>query len=258
MTRLVIEGESFQKLSSKALYESEYQRLLLSNAESLFPDFHLASFSPLIQSEYDTRRPDLALVDKELRAWWVIEVELADHSMAGHVLPQVEGLARGRYGTDEAARLSAAIPALRMKEALDLLKGEQPKILVIVNEERENWEDELRRVPASLMVVEVFRSDRNKHALRVNGHYPELPEDILTVCRRDSRLPGFLIVESPAKLPSAGVASLFIDVEGALTEWSRIDVQDRVWLRPHGVNPLEGLSGPFNLAHTADGRLVLD
>ena len=95
MARFLLGDEWFDQLSSTALYESEYERLLLSNARALFPDYHVVEFKPIIQSEYGTAKPDLALVDRDLRLWWVVEVELAHHSLKGHVLPQVEILTSG-------------------------------------------------------------------------------------------------------------------------------------------------------------------
>ena len=258
MARLLVGEEWYQQLSSASLYEIEYQRLLLDRAEVLFPGYFLTRFDPLIQSDHDGRKPDLALVDRKLRSWWVVEVEMAHHSLAGHVVPQVTTLVNGRYGLAEAERLSEGIPSLALDDALDLLKGEQPRVLVIANERRLGWEEELRRVSAMLMVVEVFRSDRNRYSLRVNGEYPVLPEDLLTNCRPDVVLPGLLIVDSPAMLPSTSAATLSIEVAGELTEWLRVDVQDRVWLKPHGANPVEGQKGPFALIQTTDGRLALE
>jgi hypothetical protein len=41
-----------------------------------------------LTSEYGSKKPDLALIDRDYRAWWVVEVELAHHSLHHHVLPE--------------------------------------------------------------------------------------------------------------------------------------------------------------------------
>ncbi len=257
MARFLLGDEWFDQLSSTALYESEYERLLLSNARALFPDYHVVEFKPIVQSEYGTAKPDLALVDRELRLWWVVEVELAHHSLNGHVLPQVEILTAGHYGSSEAELLTQSIPELDSEAASDLVKGAQPPVLVIVNHARSGWHEAIAQLGASLMIAEIFRSGRNAHAIRVNGTYPTIAGDFVSDCILDRSLPGLLVVQSPARLDASQGARLEIEISGTITQWTRLDVQDRVWLKPHGGDPLEGRRGPFRLSHNED-RLLLE
>ena len=258
MARFLLGDEWFDQLSSTALYESEYERLLLSNARALFPDYHVVEFKPIIQSEYGTAKPDLALVDHDLRLWWVVEVELAHHSLKGHVLPQVEILASGHYGASEAELLTQSIPELDPQASSDLVKGAQPPVLVIVNQARPGWHEAVAQLGASLMIAEIFRSGRNAHAIRANGTYPNIAGDFVSDCTLDRSLPGLLVVQSPARLDAPQGARLQIAIAGTITEWTRLDVQDRVWLKPHGGDPLEGRRGPFRLSRNEDNRLFLE
>ena len=228
MARFLLGDEWFDQLSSTSLYESEYERLLLSNTGALFPDYHVVEFKPIIQSEYGTAKPDLALVDRELRLWWVVEVELAHHSLKGHVLPQVEILTSGHYGASEAELLSQSIPELDTEVASDLVKGAQPPVLVIVNQARPGWHEAIAQFGASLMIAEVFRSGRNAHAIRANGTYPTIAGDFVSDCTLDRSLPGLLVVQSPARLDAPQGARLEIEIAGTITEWTRFDVQDKV------------------------------
>ena len=200
MARFLLGDEWFDPLSSTALYESEYERLLLSNARALFPDYYVVEFKPIIQSEYGTAKPDLALVDRELRLWWVVEVELAHHPLKGHVLPQVEILTSGHYTASEAELLTQSIPEMDSEVASDLVKGAQPPVLVIVNQARPGWHEAITQLGASLMIAEVFRSGRNAHAIRANGTYPTIAGDFVSDCALDRSLPGLLVVQSPATL----------------------------------------------------------
>ena len=258
MARLLLGDEWFDQLSSTALYESEYERLLLSNSRALFPDYYVVEFKPIIQSEYGSARPDLALVDRELRLWWVVEIELAHHELRGHVLPQVEILTSGRYGASEAELLHRSIPGLGSEAASDIVKGAQPPILVIVNQARREWQEAIEQLGASLMIAEVFRSSRNVHAIRANGTYPTISGDFVSDCAVDRSIPGLLVVQSPARLDAPHGTRLEIEIAGAITEWTRLDVQDKVWLKHRGANPLEGLSGPFRLSLCEHGRLLLE
>ena len=258
MARLLLGDEWFDQLSSTALYENEYERLLLSNSRALFPDYHVVKFKPIIQSEHGSARPDLALVDRGLRLWWVVEIELAHHELKGHVLPQAEILTSGHYGANEAQLLDLAIPELDSQTASDIVKGTQPQLLVIVNQTRPGWHDAIAQLGGSLMIAEVFRSGKNVHAIRANGTYPTIAGNFLSDCAVDRSLPGLLVVRSPARLDAPQGAHLEIEIAGTITEWRRFDVQDKVWLKPHGANPLEGFEGPFRLSRSEDNRLLLE
>ena len=91
--------------------------------ERCFLTITLWGSSPSFSPEYGTAKPDLRLVDRELGLWWVVEVELAHHSLKGHVLPQVEILTSGHYGASEAELLTQSIPELDSEAASDLVKG---------------------------------------------------------------------------------------------------------------------------------------
>lgn len=257
MARILIGDQWFHQLAATSLYEAEYERLLLAYREYLFPRQHLIPFRPLIQSEHGSARPDLALVDRRLRAWWVIEVELSIHSLRGHVLPQVEVLANGRYSTPEARILAREIPELSDEEALDLVKGSQPRVVVIANESKPNWCTRLAGVGVDLMIVEVFRSDLNQHGLRLIGSYPEIDETHVSVCTADPVIEGLLSISSPAAIGIGQGNRLEIEIDGSMTEWQRIDVQDAVWLKPCGANPLEGRQSTLNLYIKDDGTYIL-
>ena len=258
MARFLLGDEWFDQLSSTALYESEYERLLLSNSRALFPDYHVVEFKPIIQSEHGTARPDLALVARDLGLWWVVEVELAHHSLKGHVLPQVEILTSGNYGASEAELLAQSIPELDSQASSDLVKGAQPRVLVVVNQARPEWPEAVARLGASLMVAEIFRSGRNAHAIRANGTYPTISGDFVSECTLDRSLPGLLVVQSPARLDAPQGGRLEIEIAGTITEWIRLDVLDKVWLKPHGGDALEGRRGPFRLSRNEDSRLILE
>ena len=208
MARFLLRDEWFDQLSSTSLYEHEYERLLLSNSQALFPDYHVVDFKPIIQSEHGAARPDLALVDRELRLWWIVEVELAHHSLKGHVLPQVEVLTSGRYGANEAALLHHAIPELASEAASDLVKGAHPSVLVIVNQTRPGWQGAIEQIGASLMIAEVFRSSRNVHAIRANGTYPTTGGDFVSDCVVDRLLPGFWSSSPRQDLAHRGATSM--------------------------------------------------
>lgn len=108
-----------------------------------------------------------------------------------------------------------------------------------------------------LTVVEIFRSERNRHAFRLNGDYPSAPGHEISTVRLDPVIPRLVIVESPAGLESPDDGQLLIDFEGATTKWTKVAASDKVWLSPIRSNPLEpGLR--YALIKGEDGRLKLE
>lgn len=257
MARLLIDGSWYESVPAPALYETEYTRLILQSAADLFPTFHLVLFNPIITYAAVDKAPDLALIDRSYREWWVVEVERSDHNLFHHVLPQVEVFARGSYGVDEAEHLIRKAPELDERAIREMMRGLQPRVLVISNADDPTWRDAFARYQALLTVVEVFRSKANRHVLRLNGDYPDLAGDVLSICRVDPLMPRLLIVESPATIKDVE-SPIQIDYGGAVSRWSKVGASDRVWLTPHRSNPVELAAGPLVLLRTEDGRFKIE
>jgi hypothetical protein len=257
VARLVVRGDRYDSLSSSAFLEREYERLILQEAADLFPDLVVVPFRVPVVYEGGWKKPDIALLDPECRIWWVGEVELAHHSLNGHVLPQVEVFARGEYGAEHAAALAAAAPHLDPARIRSMLRGAQPTVAVIVNEPVPKWIAPLEREGALVVIVEVFRSARHTPIFRVNGHELVLPGEVLTTCRVDPVIPRLLQVDAPAMLPSDDGAELEIDFQGSVTRWRLIETADRAWLSPMRGSPWpEGAA--LRILLGGNGRLIFD
>ena len=256
--RLLLSEEWFEPVSSEGQYESDFESVIVSRANSLFPKFNVIPFKIPVESEEGRKVPDLALVDHSYRFWWVVEVEMAHHSLRGHVIPQVEVFARGRNGEEHANHLASRRADLDKSALQDMVMGAQPRVAVVVNRGVPDWIEPIHKLDAILTVVEVFRSGRNQHILRVNGDYPEVAgPQIATHCRLDRALPNLLQVDSPAALGVATGEQIYIEFNGGLTTWSRLDVSDKVWLVPTHRNPLT-LGQEYVIWRDAESRLILD
>ena len=255
--RLLLSGEWFDAVSSEGQYESDFESIILSRASSLFPQFHVVPFRIPVESEEGRRIPDLALVDSLYRFWWVVEVEMAHHSLHGHVIPQVEVFARGKYGDEHADHLAAIRKELHRDALRDMIMSAQPRVLVLVNRNVPHWIEAIHRLDGIVTIVEIFRSERNQHILRINGDYPEAEEThIASLCRLEKTLPNLLQVDSPAALGVAPGERIAIEFNGGLTSWSRLDTLDKVWLVPSGRNPLV-TNQEYLIMKDADSRLIL-
>ena len=255
--RLLLSGEWFDAVSSEGQYEVDFESVILSRANSLFPQFHVVPFRMPVESEEGRKIPDLALVDFTYRFWWVVEVEMAHHSLYGHVIPQVEVFARGKYGEEHANHLASRRDDFDRAALQDMIMGAQPRVLVVVNRNVPDWIEPIHRLDAIVTIVEIFRSGRNQHILRVNGDYPE-GEDahIASLCRLDNTLPNLLQVDSPASLGVSTGEQVAIELNGGLTNWSRLDTSNRVWLVPSGRNPLAA-NQEYLILRDSENRLSL-
>lgn len=260
MARLLVNDEWYDGLATNALYESEYEKLVQRHAPNLFAGWQYIPFKTSVASPSGIGRPDGALVDYEYRSWWVVEVELAHHSLEGHVLPQVEVFRTGNYEQSHADAL-AEHSDLDQSLLREMVKGSPPRVLIVVNLPSPDWRKPLKARGSLLSVVEVFRSKANKYSLRLNGEQPLPPTDVVSVCRRHPLLSGMFVVESPAALiDTAGQFDepIFIDLDGQPTEWQRWATADEVFLRPARVGGAFIKQKVLRIVRLPDGRLAFD
>jgi hypothetical protein len=178
-----------------------------------------------------TKRPDVALIDRSYREWWVVEVELSHHNLFTHVMPQVEAFRTATYERKHAEYLYVKAPTLDLDKLADMMLGLPPEVLVIVDRPDTDWLPVLRSRGVHLSIVEPFRDASDHLLLRINGHRPEPPASILTRCSRHS-LRRLWRVHSPAALPApmGDDELLEIEFEGGVTAWKRLQIADGVML----------------------------
>ena len=232
MARILHNDEWYEEISSQGHYESEFENILIREAANLFSDYHLVPFKKIVYSEEEGRKPDFALIHKTYMSWWVVEVELAHHSFESHVLPQVRTLALARYGASEADYLCDQDSNLDKTSVSEMLKGKQPRVLVIVNAPVEGWADRLRSFEAILAICQVFKSRLERYALCINGDYPSDDQTVLTTCKCVPMISRMLEIDSPARLPKRTKILLYHNEEATL--WERIETMGQVYLLSSG------------------------
>ena len=242
MARILYNDEWFEEMASRGHYEREFENILKYEAARLFGNYHMIPFKTPVASDVDIdiREPDFALVHKTYRSWWVVEVELAHHSFDGHVLPQVRTLTRAKYGATEADYLCRHEPSLRRDKTIEMFKGEQPRVLVIVNSPVDRWAELLRPLGARVLICQMFRNRLNKYALRLNGEYPSESDEVITSCECQPMIHRLLRISSPAHLRLQHNERVMLYHEGKASEWERVDTAGAVFLhalRDHDLTP---------------------
>ena len=88
MDRIFRDGVEYTAIGIVTYSEEHFVQQVLSLAPLAYPGWHLVPFDPLVDCGFGIlRKPDLALVAEDLSTWFVIEAEIAVHS-----LPMLQGV----------------------------------------------------------------------------------------------------------------------------------------------------------------------
>ena len=238
MPRLYHKGEWFDEISPSALAEAEFEDLLVQNAEIIRANTVIVPFKKTVYSQEGSARADLAMVSNDYRHWVVVEVEMSRHDLYSHVIPQVRTLREARYTQEFVDYIHVKCPALDREKLSDMMRGDPPDVLVIVNKPDVEWQNELRRYSAHMMVFEIFRSVLNKTIFVIDGEPPKLAHNFLSELSF-GLLPRCLTLSSPGALAVQSGVRFPILIEGQITYWERFHTATGVYLTPVGNLPID-------------------
>lgn len=238
MARILLGDEWFEEMASTSLYETEFENILFQEAKRIFPEYHPVPFKCIVLSEDGDAKADFALIHKEYRTWWVVEAEMGHHSFSGHVLPQVKRLSRANYSETEALYLCDQDPNLDRNRIKEMLRGQQPRVLVVANVPVPAWRDPIRPYNATLAIFQIFRSRFNRYVYRLNGDFPSENNEIISTCRC-WEIHRFLKIDSPAQLDIKRGETIILHHETGALEWERVDIADAVLLHALRDHPLK-------------------
>ena len=256
MARIFHRDEWYEELGPGSLFEQEFEEIFRKYVPQIYPGCVAVPFKKTVSSDDASARADLALIQMDYLGWWVVEIERRVHSLNHHVLPQVRTLANAAYGRHEAKYLASKHPELSERRIFDMIRGEQPAVLVVVDRPCDDWKPPLTELGALLAIFQIFRSERGRQLVRLNGDHPFVREGGWSLCVPDRTLANLLRVEKPGLLPEMGLEQkIAVRFQEQLTFWRRIETADAVYLRPTGRLDLEP-GRRYRLA-LRDGSLVL-
>ena len=237
MSRLYHKEEWFDEISPSSLAEAEFEDLLIQNANVLQANSVIVPFKKTVYSPDSSARADLAMISTDYRHWVVVEVEMSRHDLYSHVIPQVRTLREASYTQEYVTYIHNKCPLLDESRLSELMRGDPPDILVIVNKPDDEWRKELRRYGVHMMVFEVFRSILNKTIFVIDGEPPKLAQNFLSELSF-GLLPRCLMLSSPAALPVKPGVKFRILVDDQITYWERFNTATDVFLTPVGSLPI--------------------
>ena len=213
--------------------EAEFERILCQHASVLAADCFLRPFKLTVRGAERDGRPDLILIDRDYRFWWVIEVERGDHDLVRHVLPQIQCFRSASYGYEVVEYLKRNNPDLDPLRLRDLMLGDPPEVAVVSDRWDDTWEREIRLEQARYLAVTIFRSAHNRLSFLREGFLPSHDGSYLTECLTTDWLAAMaLTVRAPAALPVSKGEEIILVFRGSPSRWQRIDTQTNCVLLP--------------------------
>ena len=246
MPKLFQDGNWYFEVSPRAFSENEFESLLSSNVDCISSNYLCVPFKKTTYDDTGTSaRADLALIRNDYSDWRVVEVEMETHSLEHHVIPQVITLRDGIYDGSHAQYIASKNADLSIERLKSMMKGDQPRVLVIVNKPNNKWDRTLRAYGVDMMTFEIYRSKRNRHIFRIDGQFRRLSNVEITRIEPDRVLPKFFRINSPGALEFSDGEQIDVLVDNQMTRWERVDISNISYLTPLGRMPLTKPSKHF-------------
>jgi hypothetical protein len=232
MARILYDNEWYHEVSPDSLFEYEFEEIIRANSSTFFPGFHYLPFKQTVESEEGTAKPDFVLIDNLYRNWWIGEVELSNHSLNYHVVPQIEILANAYYSKASVEYIyEKSQTSLCYNRLQDMVKGLQPNVLVVVNSPVPEWIPVLKQRKALITIIQLFRSLKNKCLFRVNGDQITVVNSVSSECKIHPFFRTCLSIFSPGGLDIPENKKFFVKYADMVTEWKRINLKDAVLIK---------------------------
>lgn len=176
----LLEKEFYHSALIGALNEDENEGIFVQQARRMFSDCYIIRFKKDVDYNGATCKPDLAIIKKDFSKWFVIEVELANHSIK-HIIKQVTIFKNAKYSKHVYSdyileQLSNVYSQLDKVSTFELIKrlldNVNPEILVVLNSEYEKLTDLLDKENIKYMLFEVYIDTEDNEVYRIVNDYP--------------------------------------------------------------------------------------
>lgn len=266
MTRFFVNNNKFHKRLPSSFSEGEFEKVIILQAPSLYPDYYVFPFKMTVKSSSRSARPDLVFVAKDYNDWYIVEVEMSYHSFETHIEPQIDTLATAQYDDDNVIKYMCKQCAdLDSHKLSKLVRTEPPKILLVLNEPNDKWIKELSsKYGVITTVFEVYyNSNKDLHttltsqAYAIYRKYPILPISITTKCSVHPHL-SYLGVEDNSELQLKPNDQIILEFDGCATFWKVQQGPDNtIWLIMDGRNSIVEKNRVYSIAKLRDNSLFL-
>jgi hypothetical protein len=243
----------FQLVDPTAFVEIDFEAEVVKALTCLFPDYWCGVFAGTFLLEGERRSADLALIHKSLSHWFVVEVELAGHSLDQHVLPQVRCFRYGEPDQTCASSLLTAFSFLSREQANALLVYVPRYVAVVGNMPDPEWTTALWALDVQYLTVSVYRDRNGRSAHEVEGRLVARTESLGFA--RFSAIDNCLRINKGCGLPSGAVQ--IIDQFGNPALWTVREASGVLWISKDRGPALLEHEGYVQIIRAFDGRISL-
>lgn len=247
------EDNVFRLLDPTAFLEIDFEAEVVKALTCLFPDFWCGVFAGTFVLEGERRTADLALIHKSLSHWFVVEVELAGHSLDQHVLPQVRCFRYGEPDRTCVSSLLAAFPDITREQAKSLLEYIPRYVAVVGNIPSFEWTTALRAVDVQHLTVSVYRDRNGRSAHEVEGQLLARTESLGFA--RFSAIDNCLRINRGCGLLPGSVQ--IVDQFGTPALWVVRESSGALWISKERGPALLDHGSYVQIIRTFDGRISL-
>jgi len=246
-------GEALRLSDPDSVSEAEFEHAVVEAFSRAYPQYACFLFGgTFVHPECGAKRPDLALVARDLTHWFVVEVEIASHSLEHHVLPQVRAFVYGEPQPDCVSSVANGLQLDRQR-AGTLVRMIPRSVAVITNRRDEKWSVAIRALNAQMLVVSRFSSDSGMQAVEIEGELRAVQESLgfgkFSAVDRSVRF-------SPSTPLPRGVIEI-VDQRGTATEWKVSSGTGALWVTKVRGTPSLADGLVLQLVRMRDGRLLL-
>jgi hypothetical protein len=245
-------GNIFDLVDPTGFREVDFEAEVVRALACLQPDYRCGVFAGTFALDGERRTADLALMHRSLSHWFVVEVELAEHSLEHHVLPQVRCF---RYGEPEPSCIASLARAFEMeqRQAETLLRYVPMQVAVVSNLPSQDWVGALRAIDVQLLTVSVFRNDDGLTAHQIDGRLS--PRAFNLGFARYSAVDNSLRIPKTCDVPRGRLQ--IIDQFGNATWWVAREEGAALWISKERGHALLAHESYVQIIRDYDGRLSI-
>jgi hypothetical protein len=243
----------FQLVDPTEFLEIEFEAEVIKALSCTLPDYLCGVFAGSFLLDGDRRVADLALIHKSFSHWFVVEVELASHSLRSHVLPQLRCFRFGEPEETCITSLCRAFSGIDRGQAQSLLRYVPRAVVVVTNSRNPDWDEALQALDIQQLTISVFKDYQGETAHEVEGSLHVLKESI--------GFANYSPTDNSLRLPkSCGlpIGRLQIeDPDGVISTWIVRESGNGIWITKERGVPMLPEVNYLQIIRTFDGRISL-
>lgn len=243
----------FKLLDPTQFLEIDFEVEVHKALNCLMPDYWCRVFGGSFIHEGERRAADLVMVHRTLSHWFVVEVEVAGHSLEGHVLPQIRCFRFGEPAQTCVSSLCNAFPEFTAHQAKALLDHVPRSVLVIANVHDPVWVTALRALDTDLLTVSVYEGTQCQRAYELEGSV-SVRRESLGFASYSATYKSIRVAKS-IRLP-IGLIQIE-DQYGNVADWTVTEDTDALWMTKNRGPVLLPHNETVQFIRTLDGRILL-